>query len=178
MEVTLVPCQAPYVAPFRALYEEAFPPGERKEFGYLLTRQSEGIYDLWAVLDSANQFVGLVGAVLYDSYVLLDYLAVCPDRRGRGIGHRTLAALRRHYPDRRLFLEIETPDPRAANAEQRLRRLAFYSDAGLVRTGVHAHIYGEDMELLAYPEDAAAITFSLYRDMLSATFPPDMQPLP
>lgn len=178
MEIRLVPCHGSHLAGFRALYEDAFPKSERKDFNYLLQKRSDGLYDLWAVLDATDAFVGLVTTVLYKDYVLLDYLAVCPTKRGQGIGHRILNALRQQYPDRHLFLEIETPDEHAPNAAQRTRRLSFYLDAGLVRTGVHAHIYGEDMELLSYPEDAAAITFFLYRDMLSATFPPSMQPLP
>ena len=178
MNVSLVPCQPLHQADFRALYEEAFPQGERKAFDQLLSNQAAGVYHLWVALDPDGQFVGLASTVLYRDFVLLDYLAVCPHRRGGGIGHGMLAALRVQYPHRHLFLEIESPDVRATNAEQRARRLAFYLDAGLVRTDVHAHIYGEEMELLAYPQDAPFITFSIYREMLSATFPPDMQPLP
>jgi hypothetical protein len=78
------------------------------------------------------------------------------------------------------FLEIETPPPACIprdpcdNAEQRVRRKAFYESAGLVETGVRAFIYGNDMELLAYPEDAEAITFEGYNALLKATFPAGM----
>ena len=178
MEITLIPCGEPYLDPFRALYEDAFPEGERKAFDYLLTKQSERVYDLWTVVDKTRAFVGLVTAVRYQDYVLLDYLAICPTVRGQGIGHRVLEAVRQQYRGAHLFLEIEVPCAAAENAAQRERRLAFYLDAGLVRTGVRAHIYGDEMELLAYPEDVAAISFSLYRDMLTATFPASMIPKP
>lgn len=176
MAVTLTRYGDTYRLPFRSLYEEAFPPAERKDFDYLLTQQADGLYDLWAVTDDSDHFVGLVTAVRYQEYVLLDYLAVCPAHRGRGIGHHILAAVRRQYAHLHLFLEIEVPCDTADNARQRERRLAFYQDAGLIRTGVRARIYGDLMELLAYPEDAPHITFDLYRDMLEATFPPHMIP--
>ena len=56
-----------------------------------------------------------------------------------------------------------------------MRRKAFYASAGLVETGVRAFIYGNDMELLAFPEDAEAITFAGYDALLRATFPKGME---
>ena len=178
MDIKLTPYASTHLAPFRALYEEAFPEGERKAFDYLLRKQAEGIYDLWVAEDAAHTFVGLLTAVTYRDFVLLDYLAVCPACRGRGVGHALLKAARELYANCHSFLEIEVPCDHAPNATQRLRRLAFYLDAGLVRTGVTAHLYGDRMELLAYPEDAPYITFDLYQEMLTATFPPDMIPTP
>ena len=55
-----------------------------------------------------------------------------------------------------------------------MRRKAFYLSAGMAETGVRAFIYGNDMELLAFPEDAAAVTFEGYDALLRATFPTDM----
>ena len=56
------------------------------------------------------------------------------------------------------------------------KRKAFYLSAGLVETGVRAFIYGSDMELLAYPEDAPYIRFAAYQALLSETFPTGMLP--
>ena len=178
MNVTLIPYEDGHIIAFRDLYESAFPCGERKSLDFLLEQKENGIYDLWIAEDEHHTMAGLLTTVKYADFVLLDYLAVLPSRRGRGIGHRMLEAARRQYPEHHLFLEIEVPRDDADNAEERKRRLAFYLDAGLVRTGVQAHLYGDLMELLAYPQDAPYITFDLYRDMLTATFPPHMIPVP
>jgi hypothetical protein len=45
----------------------------------------------------------------------------------------------------------------------------------MVETGVRAFIYGNDMELLAFPEDAEEITFAGYDALLKATFPKGME---
>ena len=114
---------------------------------------------------------------------MLDYFAISPDLRGQGLGHTVLPLIRDRVKARgggHFFLEIETPPPACiprdpcANAEQRVRRKAFYLSAGMAETGVRAFIYGNDMELLAFPEDARAITFAGYDALLRATFPADM----
>lgn len=40
-------------------------------------------------------------------------------------------AVRRAYPDKRLILDVEMPDPEAENQEQRTKRIAFYKRNGL-----------------------------------------------
>ena len=41
---------------------------------------------------------------------------------------------------------------------------------------IRAYIYGSDMELWGFPEDAARLTFEDYAALLAATFPATMRP--
>lgn len=176
----LTPLTPEQIPAYTALYESAFPPAERKELDYMLTGPNASAYDVLVISTPDREVAGMVILVTHGGLCMLDYFAISPDLRGRGIGTAVLPLIRKisrgHF-----FLEIETPaplcDPRDAcdNQEQRVRRKAFYRAAGLVETGVHAFIYGNDMELLSYPEDAEAVTFEGYSALLNATFPAGME---
>ena len=180
MQITLSPLTPADLPAYTALYESSFPASERKELDYMLTGEHASAYEVLVISTPDVRVAGMVITVTHENLTMLDYFAVSPDLRGQGIGHAVLPLIRKgcrgHF-----FLEIETPppdcDPRdpCENPEQRTRRKAFYLSAGLVETGVHAFIYESDMELLAYPEDAAAITFEGYDTLLKATFPAGMR---
>ena len=168
---------------YEALYESSFPASERKDLNFMLTGDNSAAYEVLAVSTPDHPVAGMVITVTHGNLTMLDYFAVTPDLRGQGLGHAVLPLIRDHVRKSgggHFFLEIETPPPLCiprdpcANAEQRMRRKAFYASAGMVETGVRAFIYGNDMELLAFPEDAAAVTFGGYDALLRATFPSDM----
>lgn len=169
---------------YEALYESAFPASERKELDYMLTGEHASAYEVLVISTPEVRVAGMVVTVTHGALTMLDYFAVSPDLRGQGLGHAVLPLIRDHVRERgggHFFLEIETPaplcDPRdpCPNPEQRMRRKSFYLSAGLVETGVHAFIYGNDMELLAYPEDRSAVTFAEYDALLKDTFPKGME---
>ena len=180
MSVRLRPYTPADRRPYLSLYEAAFPASERKEFCFMTEGPLSPAYDLLVIDTDKESVAGLVILVSHGQFTLLDYLAVSPFLRGQGIGHAVLPLIRAFcastHPGAHLFLEIETPTPDCENNAQRLRRKAFYLSAGLCETGVHAKIYGTDMELLSYPEDAPFVTFAAYADLLSATFPDGMTP--
>ena len=168
---------------YEALYESSFPASERKDLDYMLTGDKAAAYEVLAVSTPDCPVAGMVINVTHGELTMLDYLAISPDLRGQGLGHAVLPMVRDRVKEKnggRFFLEIETPPPACIprdpcdNAEQRVRRKAFYASVGMVETGVRAFIYGNDMELLAFPEDAAAVTFEGYDALLRATFPADM----
>ena len=167
---------------YEALYESSFPASERKDLDFMLTGDNSAAYEVLAVSTPDHPVAGMVITVTHGNLTMLDYFAVTPDLRGQGLGHAVLPMVRDRVKARggRFFLEIETPPPLCiprdpcANAAQRVRRKAFYLSAGLIETGVRAFIYGNDMELLAFPEDGSAITFEGYDALLKATFPAGM----
>ena len=182
-DIQLLPLREDDRPAYEALYESAFPASERKSLDYMLTGDRASAYTVLAVSTPDRPVAGMVITVTHNGLTMLDYLAISPDLRGQGLGHAVLPLVRERVKQSgggHFFLEIETPPPRCVprdpcdNAEQRVRRKAFYLSVGMVETGVRAFIYGYDMELLAFPEDADAVTFEGYDALLRATFPADM----
>ena len=179
-KIKLTPLEQNHVPAYRALYESSFPASERKELDYMLSGPNASAYDVLVISTPDCDVAGMVILVSHGGLCMLDYFAITPHLRGQGIGRAVLPLIRERCKGK-FFLEIETPaplcDPRdiCENPEHRVRRKAFYASAGLTETGVHAFIYGNDMELLAYPEDAGDITFEGYNALLRATFPAGME---
>jgi GNAT superfamily N-acetyltransferase len=183
MNITISPLNSVHRPAYEALYESSFPASERKELDYMLTGDKAAAYEVLAVSTPDCPVAGMVITVTHGDLTMLDYLAISPDLRGQGLGHAVLPMIRDRVKETsggHFFLEIETPPPvciprdPCGNPKQRMRRKAFYASVGMVETGVRAFIYGNDMELLAFPEDAGAITFAGYDALLKATFPADM----
>ena len=181
--ISLSPLTERDVSAYTELYESSFPASERKTLDYMRFGEHADAYDVLVIATDDTPVAGMVITVTHGNLTMLDYFAVSPELRGQGIGHAALPLAREHakaHRGGRFFLEIETPPPKCIprdacdNPAQRMRRLAFYRSAGLVETGVRAFIYGNDMELLAYPEDAETITFDGYDALLRATFPTGM----
>lgn len=179
-DVILRPYTAEDSKAYAAIYEASFPPCERKSFDYMLSSPVADHYELLVIASSAVPVAGMViltyAEVDGEAYALLDYLAVSPDCRGMGIGHAVLPLIRAHCKERgvRLFLEIEAPDATADNALQRVLRRAFYLSCGLISCDVIARMYGTNMELLAFPEDATFVSLHVYREVVKTVYPSDM----
>ena len=169
---------------YEVLYKSSFPASERKELDYMLAGEHASAYEVLAISTPDCPVAGMVITVTHGDLTMLDYFAISPDLRGQGLGHAILPLIRDHIRESgggHFFLEIETPPPLCIprdpcqNPEQRVRRKAFYLSAGMAETGVRAFIYGNDMELLAFPEDVGAVTFEGYDALLQATFPKGME---
>ena len=120
----------------KALYQEAFPPIERLYFP-LLMKKADGVHaEQWSFFED-DTWVGWAYVIRGGDLAYLFFFAMDSARRGRGCGHRALSLLREHYSRCRFFLAMETPDPRAKNQEQRLRRKRFYESCGLTRLPWH-----------------------------------------
>lgn len=70
------------------------------------------------------------------------------------------------YRGRRLILEIEAEDPGAENALYRVKRKAFYKRNGMKETGVYAHVYHTDFELLSVDGE---LSFGEYVQVMEET---------
>lgn len=157
-----------------------FPPSELKHLSSIMGMMNRGIYDVIGAYDEQDRFAAY--ALLYrpegEGVVLLDYLAVDEERRGRGIGTQLLLQLRAYYRDAAEVLLIECERPKAAPDEQEARkRIRFYTKAGAVLTQVRIWLFGVEYSILvlpcanAMPQRAwAAQMLKLYRQML----PPEL----
>lgn len=124
---------------FRSLYESVFPEWEREPYGRVAERLASGRYHVHlAHCDHA-----LCGFALWDDvptprYAVLTFLAVAPQRRGRGIGRQLLDGVvadhRARAPSSPLFVECEA------------QALAFYAAAGFraLRLDYLVPHYGDD----------------------------------
>ncbi len=145
------------------LYVKAFPEPERKPFSMILEKTEEGVCDLLAISGENGEFFGLVISLLYSDMVLIDYFAVSEASRGKGIGSQVISLIKEKYHGRRVFLEIELPDPEAPNQEQRVMRKKFYLRNGFTDDQIHVDVYGTDMELLSL---CGTVSFEEYCTLL------------
>ena len=115
----------------RRLYRRAFPAEERAPFHRLIKGIRNGTADLWSI-HHEEEWTGFAYTIQNENLVYLFFFAIDEEKRGQGYGHRAIAALKEHYQGKTLFLAREPLDPSADNAEQRLRRHAFYLSCGMV----------------------------------------------
>ena len=141
------------------LYIHAFPSNERKPFPVIRRMFREGKADIWCIL-ADGKFSGLATTVNGDELVLIDYFAVAGKRRGKGIGKAAMECLLAMYPNRGVFLEIESPDRPGLDRDQRKKRKDFYLSCGFGELGVRAKVFGVSMELLGI---GCEMDFQTYR---------------
>lgn len=143
---------------FKALYRSSFPDSERKPYYLMKYWQMCGKMELYELSDG-DKFCGLFITVICGELVLVDYLAVCPEMRGRGVGSKALELAREKYRGKRLFLEIETTEKACEDLELRLKRKNFYLKNGLSPCGFSVNLFGVEMEILAFDKK---ITYDEY----------------
>ncbi|MDO5377259.1 MAG: GNAT family N-acetyltransferase [Clostridia bacterium] len=164
----------------RLLYEHQlardFPPSELRPLSAILSMRRAGLYDVLGAYDG-GEMVGY--ALLYcpkeGGVLLLDYLAVEPHARSRGIGTTMLSLLKDHYAPRADALLIECERPKAARDEaEARRRIRFYLLGGAELTRVRIWLFEVQYSILVLPcsqtprsEDWAEAILSMYRQMLS-----------
>lgn len=150
----------------KQLYKMAFPRYERKPLWIVRMKHRKGEADIW-VIEHEGEFVGMAITVNELDMVLLDYFAICEDKRSGGLGGKALRLLQEKYESKRFFLEIECEDQGAENAVERVRRKAFYLHNGMSELGVKANVYTVDMELLGYN---CNVTFEDYEKLYRASY--------
>ncbi len=106
-----------------------FPRDELKPLKAIMEMKERGIYDCLGLFDGTEllAYAYLVKESVR-GYLLLDYLAACPDRRSQGVGSRTLAMLRDKYREKKgIFVECEClrTSGDAAQLQKRQRRVRF-----------------------------------------------------
>ena len=163
----------------KELYREKmtrdFPPSELKSLNAILSMMQRGEYDVFCAQQNDKD---TAYALLYrphnDCVALLDYLAVEPDQRGKGIGTAFLRLLQQHYAQETDVLLIECERPKAApNEELARKRIHFYQKAGAQMTSVRVWLFGVEYSILVLPcktdfvqRDWAELVLALYRKML------------
>ena len=78
------------------------------------------------------------------------YLAVNESLRGHGHGSKALELLHQSKPGKKIVVDMEAPNERAENAEQRRMRKKFYLCAGYEETPVKYEWRHENYEILSF----------------------------
>lgn len=151
----------------QALYLAAFPAAERKPFSMILKKQAEGSVDILSIEEDDGRFLGLAILAHAGDLSLLDYFAVSPESRGKGTGGAAFELLKARHANRRFFLEIEDVSVPSDNAEQRLRRRAFYLRHGMRPLSFKAELFGVRMEVLSA---GAEVSFEEYHSLYTSVF--------
>ena len=152
----------------KALYEIAFPPEEKKPFSLILQKSDEGHMQIFAIEENDGRFLGLAIFILHGDLALLDYLAIVPTERGRGIGSLALSLLKRHFTGKRFLLEIEDVDePNADNKPDRIRRRNFYLRNRMFEMPYRIRLFGVQMRVLT---GGAPVSFAEYHALFPAVF--------
>lgn len=134
---------------FYRLYRSAFPKEERKPISVIRRMQKDGRGEVWC-FEEDGRFAGLAFAIVAEGRVLLDYLAVVKDSRGKGYGTKMLKLLQKQYADTGFFGEIEVVRPDVEDYEMKRRRKQFYLDNGLTALNIGIMLFGVEMELMSY----------------------------
>ena len=117
----------------------------------------------------AGEFAGLAIMILHGDLALLDYLAIAPAQRGKGIGSFVLATLKERYQERRLLLEIEDPEEPCNNPEERIRRKGFYLRNGMKPMDYRVWLFGVKMLVLTHP---SPVSYEEYHEIFDTVFSP------
>lgn len=153
-----------------------FPPTELKPLPLLLKLIEQGINSVW-LCEAEGRLAGYVVLAQEPGkagLVLLDYLAVLPERRGQGWGSVILQALSRRLPGCSILIESEHPDSSAPEYGQQLRRIHFYHQAGCGDTSLRSLLFGVDYELLVLgPQLSQEAVQEGYLSLYRAMLPPD-----
>ena len=153
------------------LYTQAFPIEERKNFSLLLKKQEQGVLEILAVESSDHEFLGLAITIPCDDMTLLDYFAISPKLRGRGMGTEAFHLIKERYQNQKFILEIENPNIDAPNRMQRFKRKQFYLRNGMNHIPFLVKIAGVEMEVLT-PEPG--LSFENYRRIYDMAYKPEI----
>ena len=149
------------MAAFKQLYHTAFPKSEQKPFFIIKKNAQRGIVEMLEI-DEDGEFCGLAVTIHYKDLVLLDYFAITPEKKGKGIGSKTLSLIKEKYKSNRLLLEIEAIGEEHPNNQQRIKRQAFYMNNGMINTGKYVNLFGTEMLILS---NGKLFTFDEYKNI-------------
>ena len=146
---------------FKRLYYSSFPDSERKPYLLMKYWQYQKKMELYEISDN-GKFCGLFVTVVYKDIILIDYLAVLPALRGKGIGTDALEYARKMFDEKRIILEIETTKKPCADLKNRIKRKSFYTKNGLLECDFDVDLFGVEMEVLRFNEN---VSFEEYLEM-------------
>lgn len=134
----------------KALYKSAFPKNERANFDSMLnySETDDESFEILTVYDG-ELFVGFVVVLNSGDISHLLFFAVDEKLRSKGYGSEILKSVHNSKPDRRFIADVEKPDAKCNNNEQREKRIRFYSRNGYKMTDVEYRWNGESYVIMS-----------------------------
>lgn len=114
------------------IYETSFPANERQTLETLKIRLKEDKEVLFAAkINHEVVGIGFLFDLLGSDFLLLDYLVVKENHRGKQIGERLFEFLKSYSKSQNKHLLMEVDDPEyGENRPSKLKRVAFYQKNG------------------------------------------------
>ncbi|MBO5907433.1 MAG: GNAT family N-acetyltransferase [Clostridia bacterium] len=151
----------------RLLYESSFPKEEKKPFSLMLKKRDEGLMRFFSILSEDGELLGFMLTVHHGRITLLDYFAIEPASRCKGVGSLALSELLKEYPYGSVVVEIEDERIPSSDQDLRIRRKNFYLRSGLKIMPYNVSLYGVKMRVLTSGQD---IPFEEYRALYREVF--------
>ena len=150
-----------------------FPANELPPFFAVKQNLLKGIYAGFYLTEDTDIGYAVITAPDNLKYALINYFAVFPEYRAKGVGSEFLKIIFSRYPDRIFFLEADDPSAAKTSAlrEEAERRVKFYERAGFrVMPTARAKIFGVDMVIMASGQDMSLKA----RDIMRALYLPSL----
>jgi GNAT superfamily N-acetyltransferase len=163
----------------RLLYQTAFRQEERLPWSVLRLMTLLNCVSLNAYYDD-SKFCGFTHNTVTDDYVFIMFFAVREDLRGSGYGSAILNYLKQQYSNKAIILNVEPLDERAANSDERIRRMRFYQKNGFYDTGYDIKEVGgvfrvlstkPDLDVSAYLNVFRKLSFGFWKPELTHVKP-------
>ncbi len=132
-----------------------FPKSELPPVNAFFERLERGIYECLGLYEDGElRAYGYFLKHHERGYLLLDFLAVCPEYRSGGYGGRFLQLAKEYFGEKNgILLECESvrTAPDEEQKEIRSRRIRFYLRNGCRETDVSSRLFGVDFDILYMP---------------------------
>lgn len=140
---------------YHAHMEKDFVPQELRPWHSVKRLTEQGCYDTFACREE-GQLVAYAAFARCEAGVLLDYFAVVPQLRGKGVGSRFFRELKGVFPQFEapcIFIEVESLESTSSPEERevRRRRIQFYQRCGCEGTPIFAHLFGVEYQIMTFP---------------------------
>lgn len=140
---------------YYAHMEKDFVPQELRPWHSVKHLTEQGCYDTFACREE-GQLVAYAAFARCEAGVLLDYFAVVPQLRGKGVGSRFFRELKGVFPQFEapcIFIEVESLESACSPEERevRRRRIQFYQRCGCEETPIFAHLFGVEYQIMTFP---------------------------
>lgn len=130
------------------LMKSAFPKEERIPVWWMNLLAKKNNVDFTAFYDE-DEFCGITYTIETERMIFLLYFTVSEKFRSSGYGSKILTQLKENAPQKEIILDVEKPDIKADNYNQRIRRIAFYKRNDFYVSDYTLSIAGIDYQLLS-----------------------------